>query len=174
VLKNGPNMKKLMTFAAMAPLMLATPAIAASANYSVTGTVTAICTAASTGTLDFGTGGLANTSTGVVLASATQSSTDATAVCNGNSTTITVAHVAMQTAATTSASGFTNTIDFTPRVTINGANLDNNRTNTTVGPFSGMTVTALNLTTAASAKPIAGSYNAAGFGTISITLTPGP
>lgn len=167
-------MKNLMTIAAFATLIAASPAFAANATYGVTGTVTAICTAASTGTLDFGPGGLANATTGVVLAAATQSQTDGTAICNGNNTSITVNHVAMQTAATTAVSGFTNTIDFTPRVTINGASLDNNRTNTLIGPFSGMIITALNLTTTASAKPIAGSYNVNGTGTISITLTPGP
>ena len=161
----------LVIAAAMAPLLVASPALAATtATYGVTGSVTAICSAASTATLDFGTGGLANATTGV-LTTATQSSTDATALCNGVNTTLTINHAAMQTAGSTTASGFVNTIDFTPRVTLNGTNYSSNQTATLVGAFSGMIVSAINLTTAGSARPIAGSYNVANTGSITLTLT---
>ncbi len=165
-------MKKILAIAAaMVPLLAAPPALAATtATYGVTGSVSPICSAASTGTLDFGVGGLANATTGV-LTTSTQSSVDATALCNGVNTTLTIAHVAMQTAGTTTASGFVNTIDFTPRVTLNGTNYASNQTGTVVGAFSGMTVAAIALTTAGSARPIAGSYNVANTGSITLTLT---
>ena len=168
-------MKRILAIvAAMTPCLVAFPALASNtATYGVTGTVTAICSAASTGTLDFGTGGLANASTGV-LTTSTQSSNDATALCNGVNTTLSIAHVAMQTAGSTTASGFVNTIDFIPRVTLNNTNYSSNQSNTVVGAFSGMTVSAVNLTTAGSARPIAGSYNVVNTGSITLTLTAAP
>lgn len=164
-------MKKILAIAAaMAPLLAASPALAATtATYGVTGTVTAICSAASTGTVDFGTGGLANATTGVLTTTNQSAPTDSTAMCNGVNTTLAVAHTVMQAAGSTTASGFTNIIDFMPRVTLN-TTAYSSTTATIVGAFSGLTVAATSLTTGG-ARPIAGTYLN---GSITLTLTAAP
>lgn len=159
-------MKKILMAAVAVSGLTATPAMAAGANYAVTGTVTAVCSVTTSGTLTFGTD--VNSSGLNVTATATNEADDSTAYCNGYATKLTVAKVAMTNTSVTGTapSGFTKTIDFTPVVTIRGSE-HNVTTDTLVGAFQGLKVKATNPTTGAD-KALAGNYS----GSITVTLAP--
>jgi hypothetical protein len=159
-------MKKLLLAAVAASALSASPALAADATYTVTGTVTAVCSVTTGTTLAFGSdinsGGLNLTAT------TTNEVDDTAAYCNGSGTTLTVSKVDMtnQTVAGAAPSGFTKTISFTPVVTIGGTG-HGVVTGQSVGAFQGLKVKATNPSTG-SDKALAGSYS----GSITVTLAP--
>lgn len=159
-------MKKILMAAVALTAVTATPAFAADtvATYSVSGSVDALCAASATGSISLGSLIDANGA----LSNSGGSATDSGAYCNGAGTTIQVAHTNLSTAGT-AATGFTNTIAFTPKVTAGASVFTGDQASgTALGSFSGLTVEARSLTTGTD-KPVAGSYS----GSITVTLTPG-
>lgn len=157
-------MRKILMAAVALAAVSASPAYA-QANFDVTGNVTAVCNYTG-GTIAFGTIGV--NADGTIASGQSQSSADQTGFyCNGAGTTLTLAHTAMANA-TPAASGFTNSINFTPAVKVGGVDQQvNDGTNNSFGAQAGtLVVDARNLT--ASGKLMAGSYS----GTITLTLTP--
>jgi hypothetical protein len=145
----------------------ATPATAQdAANFDVTATVAAKCNYTG-GTIAFGTV-TTDSSTGLLNPGQSASSGDQAAFyCNGSNTTVELSHVAMSTAA--SASGFVNSIDFTPAVNVGGSEVlsGDQAAGSAFGARSGtLVVRAKDLT--AAGKVIAGDYA----GSITLTLTP--
>lgn len=165
-------MKKLLMAAVAASAIAATPAMAAtSAEYTVTGSVNAICSASASGTIAFGS--LVNAATGLLSATSLSATADSTAFCNGAGTKVEVAHVNLANTTTSQVgdapTGFTKTVSFTPKVVTSvGALTGDQDAGTALGAFNGITVTAENLS-AGGNKPLAGDYS----GSITITLTPG-
>lgn len=159
-------MKKLI-LGAVTIAAVALPALpAAAATFTVTGSVTASCSAVTNSTIAFSSIGLQ--ADGTLTASQTASSSaQANFYCNGAGTTLTLAHTAM-TNGVTAPSGFTSTIDFTPAVKIGATDKQvGDGTGIAFGAQAGsLTMDARSLT--AAAKPTAGSYS----GSITLTLTP--
>lgn len=159
-------MKKLILAAAAIAAVAVSAAPAAAASFTVTGSVTASCSAVTNSTIAFSSIGLQ--ADGTLTASQTASSSaQANFYCNGAGTTLTLAHTAM-TNGVTAPSGFTSTIDFTPAVKVGGTDKQvGDGTGIAFGAQAGsLIVDARSLT--ASAKPTAGSYS----GSITLTLTP--
>ena len=158
-------MKKLLMAAVAASALAATPALAATdATYDVTGSVNSACGIAASGTVAFSA--LANAD-GTYASPTATAANDTTAYCNQAGTTVDISHTAMTTSGAT-PTGFTNTLDFTPVVSFNGATGLNDGAAQLVGAFGSLSVSATATTPAA--KLIAGSYS----GQISITLHPAP
>lgn len=159
-------MKKLMIAAVAVSALAATPAFAADtvAIYGVTGSVTAICSAAASGTIALGN--LTDASGNLNVSGGT--ATDTGAYCNGAGTTVQVAHTAFSTGGA-AAAGFTNSLSFTPVVVAGATTLTGDKAaGTSLGAFSGLSVSVSALS-AGGSKPVAGSYA----GSITVTLTPG-
>lgn len=165
-------MKKLLVVALAASTLSAAPAMAQTVStYTVTGSVTSICSANATGTIAFGS--LINASSGFLSATPQSAAADTGAFCNGAGTTVQVAHTNLTNTTTTqmgaAPTGFTKTVTFTPKVVTSVGPLSDDQTaGTALGAFNGIAVTAENLS-AAGNKPLAGSYS----GSITITLSPG-
>lgn len=157
-------MKKILMAAVALTAMTATPTYA-QAVFNVSGTVNATCSY-SGGTIAFGT--IATNADGTITTGQSQSSAAQTGFyCNGAGTTLDLAHTTLSNA-TPAASGFTNTIDYTPAVKVGGVDQQvGNGTGVAFGAQAGsLVVDARNLT--ATGKLMAGSYA----GTITLTLTP--
>ena len=159
-------MKKILIAAMALSALASTPAFAANtvAAYAVTGSVTAICSAAASGSITLGS--LTDASGNLNVTGGTASDTGA--YCNGAGTTVQVAHAALTTAGA-AATGFTNTLSFTPVVVAGATTLTGDKASgTSLGAFSGLSVSVSSLS-AGGNKPVAGSYS----GSITVTLTPG-
>ena len=164
-------MKKILMAALTASALSATPAMAQTATYAVTGSVASVCSASATGTIAFGS--LISSVTGFLTATSQPATADSGAFCNGAGTTVQVGHNDLVNTTTTQSgaapTGFTNTVTFTPKVVTSNKTFNNNQAlGTLIGAFNGLTVTAENLS-AGGDKPLAGSYS----GSITITLSPG-
>lgn len=161
-------MKKYLMMAAAVVAVSATPAMAA--TYDVKANVTAFCTTltGSTSDLDFGT--LTVGADGKLTGTYTKNSSQANVVCNGSNTSITVAKTAMTNSATLhDSTNFTNTIDYTPTVTLAGHSVTVDGAAHAIGELVGtLSITADTLAPSGSKALLAGSYA----GTIVVTLTP--
>lgn len=164
-------MKKYLMMAAALVAVSATPAMAA--TYDVKANVDAFCTTltGSTGSsadLDFGT--LNVGADGKLTGSYTKNSSQANVVCNGSNTSITVTKTSMTNSATlTDTNNFTNTIDYTPTVTLAGHSVTVDGSSHAIGELVGtLSVTADTLAPSGGKALLAGSYA----GTIVVTLTP--
>lgn len=158
-------MRKLLMAAVALTAMSATPAFAQSANFTVSGSVNAVCSFTG-GAISFPT--ITTNADGTIAASqSASSSAQAGFYCNGAGTTLTLAHSALTNAATP-GSGFTSTIDYTPAAVVGGVDKQvGDGTNATFGAQAGsLVVDARNLS--ATGKLMAGSYS----GAITLTLTP--
>lgn len=147
-------------------------------TYTMSGSVTAICTASTTGTLSFGTltdsGGVTSVQT------SNPSQTDSTAFCNQANTTVEVKRTNLTTTNGTS-SGFTNTLLITNAKVVSPQNatgitdtsaLPGAGTSAgasgTIGGFTSLTVSALAGAAVGGNRLVSGSYS----GTVTVTLTP--
>lgn len=160
-------MKKLLMSAVALTAMASTPAFAADtvATYSISGSVGAICSASTSGSIALGNLIDAN---GNLNVSSGTASADSGAYCNGAGTTVQVSHTSLTTSGA-AASGFTNTLTYTPTVQAGATLLSGDKAaGTALGSFSGLTVGLTSLS-AGGAKPVAGNYS----GQIVVTLTPG-
>ena len=164
-------MKKIFMATLVASAFAATPAMAATntADFPITGTVTASCGAITGETLAFGEIGL--NADGTLATNQSKTSSSQGVYCNGGAPTITVTSTNLLTAvaAPADAGSFTKTLHFTADVNFAGTHyLASASPQALGGATSGsMTVTTGNLT--ATAKPYAGAYT----GLIQVTLTPG-
>ena len=135
-------------------------------TYDVTANVAAACSISTGQTLAFGT--LTDASLGNA-AVVTNVVTDSAAYCNQASTTMTVSHTNITTGGTPAVgSGFTNQVNYTPVVTING-NSYGDVVGQLVGTFSSLIVKATTPVGVNGTKLVAGSY---ANGAITITLAP--
>jgi spore coat protein U-like protein len=161
-------MKKLLMAAVAVSALATTPAFAADtvASYTVTGTVAAVCSANTSGSITFGA---LTDGTGTLTATSKDATTDSGAYCNGLGSTITIAHsdLAHTTFTGTPATGFTKTVTFVPEVDTGSVVTTGDQGPTVIGAFSQMTVRAKDLNSGGS-KPLAGSYS----GSITVTLSP--
>jgi hypothetical protein len=160
-------MKRLLMAAVALTAMTATPAFATDtvATYSISGSVNAICSASPTGSITLGN--LADASGNLNVSGGTAS--DAGAYCTGAGTTVAVTHTSLTTPGT-AATGFTNTLTYTPTVQAGATLLTGDQpSGTALGSFSGLTVNVTNLS-AGGNKPVAGTYG----GQIVVTLSPAP
>lgn len=146
----------------------ATPAMAA--TYDVEANVDPFCSTltGSSTDLDFGT--LTLGTDGKLTGSYTKTSTQASVVCNGAATTITVTPTAMTGNKTlTDTTNFTKTINYTTTVTLDGRSVTVDSAAHTIGEVSGtLSITADTLAPAGGKALLAGSYS----GTIVVTLSP--
>lgn len=176
-------MKKYVFAAAMGSAMAASPVFAGTvATYTMTGSVSTLCTAGANGTLAFGT--LINASTGATsVQTPNPTSTDSTAFCNQANTTVKVQRTDMTSAAATS-SGFTNILLITSAKVTSPQNATGITDSTatgggtsagttgTLGAFTALTVTAAAGAGSGGNSLVAGSGATAYGGTVTITLTP--
>jgi hypothetical protein len=147
-------MKKFLIAVAMVSAVSASPVLAATtATYTMSGSVTAICTVSASGTLSFGTLTDANGATSVQTAN--PSSADATAFCNQANTTVNLKRTNLASSAAAS-SGFTNTLLITSVKVVSPQNATGITDSTalagtgtsagtsgTLGAFTAMTVSAV-------------------------------
>lgn len=161
-------MKKILMLALAVSAAAVTAAPAAAATYNVKANVTATCTAltGSATDLDFGT--LTVAADGTLTGTHTKSSTQASVVCNGAATTMTVVSTPMTNAATAFDAGFTNTINYTTAVTLAGFTYTGPSPQVTGARSGLLTVTASALAPAGGLALVAGNYA----GTITVTLAP--
>lgn len=174
-------MKKHIFAAAMASAMAASPAFAGTvATYTMTGSVSTLCTAGANGTLAFGT--LINASTGATsVQTPNPTSTDSTAFCNQANTTVKVQRTDLVATGVATSSGFTNTLLITSAKVTSPQNLTGITDNTatsggtsagftgTLGAFTALTVTAsAGAGSGGNSLVASASYG----GTVTITLTP--
>jgi len=162
-------MKKILMAAVALATLGATPAMAADsvAVYTVTGTVGAICSANTTGTIAFGN--LVD-STGTLNAT-TKEASDTGAYCNGVGTTVKVAHANLtkKNYTDTPPSGFVSVVSFVPEIVAGATTLTGDQASgTSLGAFSGLTVRATAPSVTTGTKPLAGDYE----GSITVTLSP--
>ncbi len=157
-------MKKMLIATVALATFAATPSMAA--DFTVSGTVNAVCSYTG-GSISFNT--IATNADGSIAGSQSASSTgQAGFYCNGANTTATLSHAALSNGNASPPSGFTGTINFTPVVKVDGADLvTGDQSSVAFGAQAGsLVVEARTLT--ASGKVLAGSYN----GSITLTLTP--
>lgn len=168
-----------MTIAMILAWGVASPALAAtSATYTMTGSVTALCTAGAGGTLAFGT--LTNATTGATqVQTANPVLTDTTAFCNQARTTVKIQRTNLVSMAT-AATGFTNVLPITSvKVTTpqNATGVTDSSaitattspgTSGTIGAFSALSIAALAGTTGSNFLVAGSTYS----GTVTITLSP--
>lgn len=158
-------MKKVLMAAVALTAVTATPAFAE--DFAVTGKVAATCNYTG-GTIAFGT--IQTNADGTLVANQKASSTAQTGFyCNGGSTKATVTHSPLSSGTGAAATGFVNSIGFTPVVSIGGVDVvTGDASGASISATSGsLVVRADNLT--ASGKVQAGDYT----GQIVLTLTPG-
>jgi hypothetical protein len=162
-------MKKYLMMAATAAALFASPAMAA--TYDVKASVAASCTALTGSTTDLDFGPLTVGADGKLTGTYSKNSSQASVVCNGANTTITVVKTAMTNSATlTDTTNFTNTIDYTPTVTLAGSPVTVDGAAHLVHELVGtLSITANALAPSGNKALLAGSYA----GTIVVTLTPG-
>lgn len=166
-------MKKLLMAAVAASALAATPALADTVStYAVTGSVGEVCSANTSGTIAFGA---LTDGNGALTATSQSANADTGAYCNGAATTVEVTHSDLKNTTvaaglvTSPPSGFTGTVSFVPEVVAGATTITGDKASgTSLGAFSGLTVSATSLS-AGGSKPLAGSYS----GSIVITLTPG-
>jgi hypothetical protein len=161
-------MKKLLMAAVAAAALSATPAFAtatgqASQDYAVTGTVASQCGGLSAGSVAFGT--IATQANGTVTSgSSTSGASSAAAFCN-TASTINFTHDDMTADHThTGATGYTDTLTYTPVVKVNGSAVATGASFTS----GSIDVSATGLSSGGNI-PFADSYT----GKITVTLTPG-
>lgn len=161
-------MKKLLLIAAAVTAISANPVMAQAATYNVKANVTATCTAltGSTTDLDFAT--LTVGADGKLTGTYSKTSTQASVVCNGAATTMTVVSTPMTNAATLFDAAFTNTINYTTGVTLAGFTYVGPGAQLTGARSGTLTVTASALAPAGGLALVAGNYA----GTITVTLAP--
>jgi hypothetical protein len=176
-------MKKFLIAVAMVSAVSASPVLAATtATYTMSGSVTAICTVSASGTLSFGTLTDANGATSVQTAN--PSSADATAFCNQANTTVNLKRTNLASSAAAS-SGFTNTLLITSVKVVSPQNATGITDSTalagtgtsagtsgTLGAFTAMTVSAVAGGAVGGNSLVAGSGATAYSGTVTIVLTP--
>ena len=162
-------MKKIMMAALALASPTATPALAQSANWAVTGTVNAQCGALTGSTLAFGTIAI-NASDGKLATNAPVSSASQPVYCNGVNSTITVGYTAMTntTTAATDTADFTGKIDYTANVAFGGTNFAPGAAPQALGASAGTLVVTASALNAGGKRPYAGSYS----GNIAVTLSP--
>lgn len=161
-------MKKILMIAVAASAMAATATPAAAATYAVKANVTATCTTLSGSATDIDFGTLAVNADGTLNGTYTDSSTQASVVCNGAATTMTVVSTPMTNAATLFDAAFTNTINYTTGVTLAGFTYVGPGAQLTGARSGTLTVTASALAPAGGLALVAGNYA----GTITVTLAP--
>ena len=170
---------KLLAVSALSSLLVAgAPAYAATVStYTMSGSVTSICTASATGTLSFGT--LTNGSGATSVQTSNPSAIDASAFCNQANTTVTVTRTNLTTT-NAASSGFTNTLLISNAKVIspqNATGITDTSTITStnspgasgaIGGFTSLTVSALAGAASGGNTLVAGSYS----GTVTVTLAP--
>lgn len=176
-------MKKLAIVAVFVTGMVATPAIAGtSATYTMSGSVTAICTATATGTLNFGT--LTNSNGATSVQTLNPSFTDTSAFCNQAKTNVRVQRTDLVSANGTS-NGFTNTLLITNAKVVSAQNAAGVTDTTSTGggtsvgtttlaaspfgAFTSLTISALAGAASGGNSLVAGSDYT---GSVIVTLTP--
>jgi hypothetical protein len=147
------------------------------ATYTMTGSVTPICTASAAGTLNFGT--LTNSSGATSVQTINPTSSDSTAFCNQANTTVLVQRTNLTTSGATSG-GFTNTLLITNAKVTSPQNStgitdtstvgspSSSGTSGTIGGFTALTVSALAGGALGGNLLASGSYS----GTVTVTLSP--
>jgi len=164
-------MKKLLMGAAALAAMSTTPAFATDpgASYTVTGTVNATCYAGSGGTVAFGTIQIDST-TGKLPGSQDASTTTDNLWCNGVNSTLSFHSDGKLSTATpvSDTTNFTNSLDFTPSVSLAGHSAAASDTPVALGATYGtLTVKAEDLHS--TKIPVAANDYS---GTITVTLSP--
>ncbi|MFM6932027.1 MAG: hypothetical protein ACKOUT_07270 [Novosphingobium sp.] len=166
-------MKKIVMIAAAISAVSASPAMAA--TYDVKATVGAFCSALTGSATDLDFTALSVDAAGKLTDARSLNSTQASVVCNGAATTITVNPTAMVGDKTlTDTANFTKTINYTATATLGSASVS---TTTVTGSVTQgiheqagtLTVSAGSLSAAGNKALLAGSYA----GTITVTFTPG-
>ena len=159
-------MKKIFIAALAASALTATPAMAQTATYAVSGMVNASCGGPADAPIAFGT--INTTTAGELAGGQSKSITQTPVYCNSTGTTIKITHSALTNTAI-APTGFTSTISYTPVVDFGGHTYTGDQNPAVLlGAAAGdLVVTASMLT--ATAKPMAGGYT----GAIVLTLTPG-
>src|SRR5262245_51028309 len=132
-------MKKLLMAAVAVSAIAATPAFAAggtSASYDVNASVTASCTISTGSTLTF-TAALTDASV-ATTGTTTNEVDDTNAYCNQTGTHMSISHTHLTVGGGAPAvvNGFTNEVDYTPVVTVNGSPLNDGLTQL-VNTFAG-------------------------------------
>lgn len=147
------------------------------ATYTMSGSVSPVCTVSAAGTLGFGT--LTNGSGGTAVQTSNPSATDSSAFCNQANTTVTLQRTNLSTS-NGASSGFTNTLlvsnakvtspQNTTGITDTSTIVSGTSTGTTgtIGGFTALTVSAQAGTASGGSTLVSGTYS----GTVTVTLAP--
>lgn len=159
-------MKKVLYAAAAIGALAASPAMAQSATFAVTGTIQASCGTINNLPIAFGT--IATNADGTLTAAQSKSSASQAVYCNGINSTITVASTPLVNTVAPDDASFTGTLNYTTNVNFAGSSFGVGATQALGAKAGNMVVSANNLTATGGLRPYAGSYD----GAITVTLSP--